>query len=148
MQGNRKSATAALKALIAQEVQKSLRVLGLRDMKALRREAKRYPAIDEGGHWCDGGYATLAPELIARIERIELTDALDHDGVDQPLEIIDDRIARLHELLPLVSKRPPTAAELQPVLDRAKRFETEVALSLAAAQRLAELRERVQAAAA
>ena len=156
MQNGKKLATAALAAFIDREVEAGMRRLKVPSLAALKREKGRYPSTDEAAHWTDNGYEALPAALFKRVRCVELLDAIANDGAVD-LELTDKWIAELRETLPGASSRPATRAEIQPVLDCAARFDAEcearraaieeqAELSRAAAERLSELRERMQAA--
>ncbi len=153
----RKPFTTAMRTWLGREIQKGMRRLSIGNLAALEREARRYPAVEEGGHWERGGYETMAEPLVARVICVNALDAIAREV--EPSEHIDDWFAELQENLPKAARRPLTATERQPVLDRAKRYQAEceaereqiaddAEMRRAAAERLGELRRQIEAGAA
>ncbi len=83
MRNGKNPVTAAVRAYIDREVQKGMGRLGIASIRALNSEAHRYPATDEGGHWCDGGYEALPAPQSSRVRCVELLAAIAHDALNE-----------------------------------------------------------------
>jgi hypothetical protein len=113
-----------LESIIQDRVRDAMQRLNIPSRAALADEHDQYPDIDEGGHW-PGGYELLPEPLIARVECIEMLDAIILDGLDSPVRLTRQWLAKLAEFLPTAIYRPLTDAELEPVREQATRLEAE-----------------------